>query len=496
MKKINLKSKINFKEMLAGTRENRKKNKTRLKHSSYSMAITGIVIASVVIFNMAIQELPSKYREIDLSSQKLYTIGEQTEKILKGLNKDVKMYFIAQEGTESSDIQKLLEKYEEGSKYVQVEQKDPVVNPTFVSQYTKDNISNNSVIVVCGDKSKVVNYSDMYETTIDYNTYSQQVTGFDGEGQLTSALNYVVSEDMPILYTLEGHEESTMSETMKETIQKANIEIKSLNLLTEEMVPEDAECLFVFAPATDLTESEADKIIDYLEHGGKALIVSNYTDKDMTNFNRVLENYGVQAVDGIVFEGDSNHHVSQNPYYLLPNIESNEITGELSSESRYVLTALSQGIQKVEGARDTLEINSILKTSDSAYSKTDLENMETAEKEEGDISGPFDLGVMITEEISEQKETQIVYFASQSIFNDSMNAMVSGTNYELLSASLGWMCNTDDVNVVSIPTKSYDTTSLTIPAADVHFWSIFVTAVIPVGVLILGFGIWIKRRKQ
>lgn len=496
MKKINLKKKVNFRKMIIQARENRKKNKKRLKHGSYSMAVTGIVIASVVVFNMAIQELPSKYREIDLSSQKLFTIGEQTEKMLKELDKDVTFYFIAQEGTESSEIQKLLEKYEEGSKHIQVEQKDPAVNPTFVSKYTSDNISNNSVIVVCGDKSKVVNYSDMYETSIDYNTYSQQVTGFDGEGQLTSAMNYVISEDMPILYTLEGHEEAAMSENMKETIQKANIEIQNLNLLTEEAVPEDAECLFVFAPAKDLTEDEANKIIEYLEQGGKALIVSNYTDQDMTNFNRVLENYGVQPVNGIVFEGDSDHYVSQNPYYLLPDIESNEITSELSSESRFVLTALSQGIQKMDEVRDTLEINSILKTSDSAYSKTDLENMETIEKEEGDISGPFDLGVMIKEKVDEERKTQVVYFASQSIFDDTMNAMVSGTNYELLSASLGWMCNTEEVNVVSIPTKDYDTSSLLIPATDVHFWSIFVTAVIPLAVLILGFGIWMKRRKQ
>lgn len=390
----------------------------------------------------------------------------------------------------------MLEKYEEGSKHIQVEQKDPAVNPTFVSKYTSDNISNNSVIVVCGDKSKVVNYSDMYETSIDYNTYSQQVTGFDGEGQLTSAMNYVISEDMPILYTLEGHEEAAMSENMKETIQKANIEIQNLNLLTEEAVPEDAECLSVFAPAKDLTEDEANKIIEYLEQGGKALIVSNYTDQDMTNFNRVLENYGVQPVNGIVFEGDSDHYVSQNPYYLLPDIESNEITSELSSESRFVLTALSQGIQKMDKVRDTLEINSILKTSGSAYSKTDLENMETIEKEEGDISGPFDLGVMIKEKVDEERETQIVYFASQSIFDDTMNAMVSGTNYELLAASLGWMCNTEEVNMVSIPAKDYDTSSLLIPATDVHFWSISVTVIVPLAVIILGFGIWMKRRKQ
>lgn len=496
MKKINLKDKINVKKIMEDSKEKRRKNKKVLRHGSYSMAVTGIVIASVVVLNLVVQELPSKFREIDLSSQKLYTIGEQTEKMLKKLDKDVQIYFVAQDGTESSDIEKLLERYEEGSKHVQVEQKDPAVNPTFVLQYTSDNISNNSVIVVCGDKSKVIDYTDMYETTINYSTYSQQVTGFDGEGQLTSALNYVVSEDMPVLYTLEGHEEASMSETMKETIQKANIDIQSLNLLTEEAVPEDTECLFIFAPAKDLSEDEADKVISYLENGGKAFIVSNYTDEDMSNFNRVLENYGVRPVNGIVFEGDSDHFVSQNPYYLLPNIENNEITSQLSSQSRYVLTAMAQGISQIENVRDSLEISSILSTTDSSYSKTDLENMETMEKEEGDIQGPFDLGVMITEKVDDEKETQIVYFSSQSLFDDSANAMVSGTNYELLSASLGWMCNTDETNTVSIPSKSYDNTSLVIPAADANFWSIFVTAVLPLCVLALGFAIWMKRRKQ
>ena len=496
MKKMNLKDRINFKKIIADSREKRRKNKKVLRHGSYSMAVTGIVIASVVVLNLVGQELPSKFREIDLSSQKLYTIGEQTEKILKKLDKEVQMYWVVQDGTESSDIEKLLERYEEGSKHIQIEKKDPAVNPAFVSQYTSDNISNNSVIVACGDKSKVVDYSDMYETSINYNTYSQQVTGFDGEGQLTSAINYVISENMPVLYTLEGHDEAAMSETMKETIQKANIDIQSLNLLTEESVPEDTECLFIFAPAKDLNKEEADKVISYLENGGKAFIVSNYTNEDMSNFNRILENYGVQPENGIVFEGDSNHFVSQNPYYLLPNIENNAITAELSAQSRYVLAAMAQGVRQIENVRDSLQISSILRTSDSAYSKTDLENMESVEQEEGDIQGPFDLGVMITEEVEEDKETQIVYFAAQSIFDDSANAMVSGTNYELLASSLGWMCNTDEINTVSIASKSYDTTSLVIPASDANFWSIFVTAILPLSVLALGFGIWMKRRKQ
>ena len=488
--------KINLKEMISSYREQRKRNKKLLKHGTYSMAVTAVVIAIVVVLNLVVQEIPSKYREIDLSSQKLYTVGEQTEKILKNLKKDVTLYYIAQDGTESSDIKNLLEKYEEGSKHITVEQKDPAVSPKFASQYTSDNISNNSIIVVCGDKSKVVDYSSMYETSINYQTYSQEVTGFDGEGQLTSAINYVVSDNMPVLYNLEGHDESSMSETMKETIEKANIEIKFLNLLSEEAVPDDAECLFIFAPETDLTKEEADKIISYLENGGKALIVSNYTDEDMPNFESVLENYGVQPVDGIVLEGNTDNYVSQNPYYLLPNIESGEITSELSSQSRYVLVPLAQGIKKADNIRDTLNISSILTTSDSAYSKTNLKDMDTMEKEGGDIEGPFDLAVSITEKVGDDKETQIAYFASASIFNDSINSMVSGTNYELLSASLAWMCSTDDSNQISIPSKSYDTTTLTVPTADINFWSIFVTGVLPVCILLIGFGIWMKRRKQ
>ena len=161
--------------------------------------------------------------------------------------------------------------------------------------------------------------------------------------------------------------------------------------------------------------------------------------------------------------------------------------------------ALAQGIQKMDNIRDSLNIESILTTSDSAYSKTDLENMQTMEKESGDIDGPFDLGVSITEDLGGDTETKIVYFATSTIFDDTIDSYVSGANYELLFSALSWLCQTDEdsnTSAISIPSKSLDTSSLTISAADVSFWSIFVTAVIPVCILLAGFGIWMKRRKQ
>lgn len=489
--------KIDFKELRKKSKEKRIQNKKNLKHGSYSMGAITIFIAIIVVLNLVLQEVPSKYREIDLSTQKLYSIGDQTKKVLKKLDKDVEIYYIAQSGSESSDIQKLLEKYEEGSDHVKVEQKDPAVNPKFVSQYTSDGVSNNSVIVVCGDKNKVIDNNSLYETTVNYQTYSNEVTGFDGEGQITSAINYVTSDSMPVMYTLEGHDEATMSDTLKDTIQKANIDIQSLNLLTMDSVPDDADILFIFAPAKDISEDEASKIISYLENGGKALIVSNYSSEEMPNFASVLENYGVKTADGIVLERDTNHYISQNPSYLLPNIESNDITSSLSSGSRYILMPLAQGIVKSDNYRDSLEITDILTTSDGSYSKVNVEDMQTMEKESDDIDGPFAVGVSITENLDDEKETQIVYYSSEALFNDQMNTMVSGANYELISASVNWMCESEeDSNTISIASKSYDTSTLTIPAADASFWSIFVTAVVPVVILVIGGGIWMKRRKQ
>ena len=489
--------KIDFKELRKKSKEKRIQNIKNLKHGSYSMGAITIFIAIIVVLNLVLQEVPSKYREIDLSTQKLYSIGDQTKKVLKKLDKDVEIYYIAQSGSESSDIQKLLEKYEEGSDHIKVEQKDPAVNPKFVSQYTSDGVSNNSVIVVCGDKNKVIDNNSLYETTVNYQTYSNEVTGFDGEGQITSAINYVTSDSMPVMYTLEGHDEATMSDTLKDTIQKANIDIQSLNLLTMDSVPDDADILFIFAPAKDISEDEASKIISYLENGGKALIVSNYSSEEMPNFASVLENYGVKTAGGIVLEGDTNHYISQNPSYLLPNIESNDITSSLSSGSRYILMPLAQGIVKSDNYRDSLEITDILTTSDGSYSKVNVEDMQTMEKESDDIDGPFAVGVSITENLDDEKETQIVYYSSEALFNDQMNTMVSGANYELISASVNWMCESEeDSNTISIASKSYDTSTLTIPVADASFWSIFVTAVVPVVILVIGGGIWMKRRKQ
>lgn len=469
-------------------------NRKYLKNGSYSFAISAIFICVIIVINLIVGELPSKYTQLDVSEGKLYSIGDQTKEVLKGLEKDVTIYQIAQEGSEDETIANLLEKYADESKHVKVVKKDPVVNPKFVSEYTSEDISANSLIVVCGDRNKVIDYQNIYETSLDYTTYSYRTTGFDGEGQITSAIDYVTSEDLPILYTLEGHGEKELGSAIKEGIEKSNIQINSLNLLTEGTVPEDTDCLLINSPSTDISAEEKDAILEYLENGGKSMIFSDYTEEKLENFDSILENYGVKRADGIVFEGDTQRYGMQMPYYLIPEIQSTDASGDVASSGYMVLAPYAQGIQKLEEVRDTLTVESLLTTSDSSYSKTNM-NSDTLEKEAEDIEGPFDLGVSITETVGEDKETQIVYYSTANLMDNQINQLVSGGNAQMILSSLNWMTGSEEQTNVSIPSKNLQVSYLTLTAYDTSFWTICTIGLIPGFFLIVGFVVWYKRRK-
>ena len=469
-------------------------NKKTLKNGSYSVVLSVIFVVIIVVVNLIVDAFPSTYTELDVSDQQLFSIGDQTKDFLKELDKDVTIYQIAQSGSEDEVVSKLLKKYEEASDHIKVETKDPVVNPKFTSEYTDEEVSSNSLIVVCGDRSKVVDYNNIYESSMDYTTYSYTTSGFDGEGQITSAISYVTSDNLPVLYILDGHGEKSLDSTLQEDIEKANIEIKSLNLLTEESVPEDADCLMINSPSTDISEEERDAIIEYLENGGKAMIFSDYTEGSMDNFDAVLENYGVERVDGIVIEGDAQHYAMQMPYYLLPDVSSAEAVSDFSSQGYFVLAPYAQGIRQLDNVRDTLTIESLLTTSDDAYSKTNL-NTETLEKTDEDIDGPFDIGVSITEEVDDDKTTQIVYYSTANLMDSQINQMVAGGNEQMITESLNWMCSTDETSTISIPSKSLEVSYLTVTAYDAAYWKICVMGLIPGVFLVVGFVIWLKRRK-
>lgn len=458
----------------------------------YSAISSIIVIAIAAGVIMITDELPTTYTKLDMTQNQLYSISEQTEKILGNLDKDVEIYLLAQSGNEDSTLLNMLKRYEAINDKVKVILKDPVVYPNFVQQYTTEAVYENSVIVVSGERSQYISYYEIYVSQIDYSTY-QRTIDFYGESCVTSAIDYVTSSNLPKAYLLTGHGEKELNTTVDTLIAKDNIDIETLNLLTVEEVPQDADCLIVNSPASDIPQSEIKKIETFLINGGNLLLITDVTDIQMPNISAMMKDYGVELVDGMVLEGDPNYCLSMYTHYLLPKIDTHVITNPLRDGGYYVLMPIASGIMELDEKRDTVKIDKLLTTSDSAFSKVDVMNMTSAEKEEGDIDGPFSLGVAITDS-ADQVETKIVWFTSSSLLEPSIDEMVSGGNFDLFLNSLNWMCEREEK--ISIHPKTIKNEILMVPAAAATRWSILLVGILPAIFLIAGISVWVRRRRR
>ena len=144
---------------------------------------------------------------------------------------------------------------------------------------------NNSLIVESGDRNTYVSYEDIYEYSYssDYSSYD---VSFAGESSLTSAIDYVVTEEFPQLYVLEGHGEPDLPDSFREQIEKDNIEINTLSLLTVDEIPEEADCIMIYAPATDISQEEKEMLASYTQNGGKLLVLAGPSkESSLDNLN-------------------------------------------------------------------------------------------------------------------------------------------------------------------------------------------------------------------
>lgn len=466
----------------------------RFRIGSYSILYTLVVIAIIVVINLAINRLPSNYTSLDMTSNNLFNLSEQTKQIVTGLDDEVTVYWIVQTGYEETKVQTLLNRYSDMSDNFKVISKDPIVYPNFAKQYTDEELYNNSLILVCGDRVKYVSFYEIF--VYDYSTYSYDgsyTVNFDGENALTKALDYVTSDTLPKLYQLAGHGESEVSAGLKALIIKENIEIEDLTLLSAGKVPDDAGCLLIFSPSSDINDDEKEIILEYLKGGGDLLLVTSFDEKEYPNLDAVMEYYGAERVNGLIMEGDNTHYASGYNYYLLPDIESHDISDPLLSNNYIVFFPAAHGIKVLDQTRDTLTVESILNTTESAYVKTDLENISTIEKEDGDPEGPFSVCVAISEEVQEET-THVVWFSSAAFFEDSASQMVSGGNHDLAINAIGWICERE--NTISIHSKSLSSDLMTVPTAKVTQLSLLLVGAIPLIFIIAGVAVVVRRKRR
>ena len=468
-------------------RAGRAASRLAFQGGSYSLAVAAILLAILIAVNVLVSALPASMTRYDISASKLYSITSNTKVVVNALQEDVTIYWIVQSGAEDDVIETLLSKYDSLSDHISVVKKNPDVYPTFAEQYTDETVQNNSLVVECGDRSRYIAYDDIYVQETDIYPYSYS-TSFDGEGAITSAIDYVVTDELPQLYLLEGHGEQDLPATFSDQIEKENIEQNTLSLLTVDAVPEDADCVMIYEPSSDISEEEKAMLADYTENGGKLLVIAGpVQDGELTNLNSLLADYGVETCDGVVVEGDRAYYTAQ-PYVLLPQMNSSAITDPLIEEHYYPNMPISQGLLVTESAGDN--VTELLTTSDAAFSKIAGYDLTTYEKEDGDIDGPFALAVSITC----GTDGQIIWFSSAAFLDDMYNALSSGSNSDLAMNALSSLIG--ETEAMAIRSKSLNYNYLSISGSTASLLKILMIGVFPIGYLGVGVYIILKRRKK
>lgn len=457
------------------------------KGSTYRTGLMVIVTVICVVVNLFVGELDVY---ADVSSQKLYSITQDTIDFVKGIDSKIKIYYVCKDGQEDPTVEKIVNKYDKLNKKVTVEKKDPVLYPNFTKKFTNDDVQQNSIIVVNEDteKFKVVNYTDMYE----YDASSQSVSAVDVEGQITAAIDFVTNKDLPVLYYTSGHGEAELGNTLTSIIKKKNIDANDLKTLTVDEIPEDCDILVINGPTADFTDNELKMIRVYLANGGDAIITLQQTNNKMPNFTQLLEYYGIYQKEGIVLEQYGNY-MSGYPTNIIPTLGTHEIVSNVSASGQYVVMPNCIGISESDTVRDSVTLTELMRTTEGAYSKVNVDS-KTDEMEDGDIPGPFGLGVLAEEKSEATDETmKLVVFSSVYLFNEEIISTGQFANANIFRDTLGYMAPVG--KNISISSISLTTDYLTIPETTQVILGIVFVIILPLAILVTGLIIWLRRRK-
>ena len=460
-----------------------------LRYGGYGALLTLIVIAITIVFNIVITNLNLK---IDMTSEGIYSLSDTSKEVVANVTEPVNIFVLEETGSETALLKEVLMSYTKLNSNLSLVYKDPVLYHTFGSSYLERSTQNltslsNSTVIIENQttgKFKIIPPSEFIATD---EVNGNQITL---ENAITNALGYVMNANDGSIYYTTGHNELDLPAALTESIDRTNLTLKSINLLTEDMPESATSSLLIYSPHSDFTEEEVTKVIDFLASGGKAMIFLDADLPELTHFNEVLNYYGVSHERGIAIETNSSYMSSASPAYLIPAKGEHEILDHISSNSAPIIIPVSSGLNKLTNARDTITLTPLMGTSNDSFLKKDISSTTLA-REEGDLDGPIVIACTI--EDSASPDTKLFVMAnSYFLTNDLLNVSATG-NEKFINSALGWLFSLDTSYAIEAKTQDiYQIRALSSTEAIVL--QIIAMVIIPLIVIITGITVWVKRR--
>lgn len=457
-----------------------------------SAVISIVVILITLGLNLFLKQLPTNALEYDISGNKLYEISAQTKQFISELQHDMKIIVIEDRTKTDYRLIKFLDKYDALSDKISVTYIDPIEQPSVLDTYDTDD---ESVVVRCEDLNKqsiiklygydsydqaIFGYDYMYH--MYYNAYS--LLSFDGDGQITSAINNVISGKISKMYYLSGHGEGEMNPTLEASIYKAGFTTGTVNLLKDGGIPQDCDLLISYVPTMDLADDEYTMIQKYLDSGGNAMLIID--SKELANFNSLLADYGLKINDGYL--GDTSRYyvsyASEYGFYCISPVLStdSDITGSIKDDA---LILFARGMSRITANQSNVTVDAFMTTTSDGICFSDETNY---------TEGSYIIGAVAEKHLSTPDTARLTVISAQHIASEDITKTITNvSNLDIvlnaISANFGKVSS-----VFSIPAKSVALTYNS--KVNTPVWNALFIALIPLAVVGGGLVRWNRRRKR
>ena len=116
--------------------------------------------------------------------------------------------------------------------------------------------------------------------------------------------------------------------------------------------------------------------------------------------------------------------------------------------------------------------------------------MTTTEKEDGDIDGPFDLAVWAR---NDDTEAQVIWIGCSNMDDEVLYNSVPGNCDFLVGCAASLTGQSSDIVIDS---KALEADQLTIPTGTATVMGLVFLLAVPVGLLVAGAAVTIRRRRR
>ncbi len=441
------------------------------RHGANAAAITLAFLGILVIVNVLSIRHNEKW---DLTEQKIYTLSDQTLKVLKDLDKDVTVTAFFSDGSEErAKIKDLLDRYADETPRLKVTYVDPDRNPGLAHQY--------------GIRQ--------YGTTVfEAGANTHRITEVSEEA-LTNALVKVTREGKKTIYFLTGHGEHSVEDTQrsgyleaKKALEDQGFAVKQLLLLKEGQVPKDCDVLVVAGPTKPFLDKEIKAIRTYLDGGGKMMVLLDPQVK--TGLEPLLETWGAALRDDVVIDTMSRLFGGSYTTPIVTEYPRHEITQDFRLAT---FLPMARSIDRAKSLPEGVRFQPIARTSSQAWGETDLSNPKASFDPAQDYRGPLTLAALLekTQGKGDDKAESQLLIVGDSDFADNTYFNFSG-NGDLFQNMVSYLAKEEDL--ISIRPKDTKPQPLVLSRAQAA--TLFYASVVvgPAVLVLAGLGIWWRRR--